>query len=340
MLLSKICGAGGERMDYEDLRLFGLDFRKEKLETKGLPLYLTAGRDFFKLSYAGQQFALVRVYDDERFGVIALEKQAAQLTEKFGMLVAFEFPSVTKSQRDSLTERNIPFIAGSDQVYLPFLGIALCNHFTLAKSVKAEKMMPVTQTLFLWLLYQCGEKMVMKKDAAEKIGVTRTSLTRASEQLASMGLISQRKAGKEILMKAEGSGIELYRKAKPFLINPVQRTITVQNNGKYDDYPLSGESALAKNTMLNDPRIPVRAVWKASIHADMIRELDIRWEPDADPVKLELWKYDPALFAKGGAVDPVSAAMSFENNADERIEGAIEEYLEGYSWYLNSMYQV
>ena len=41
---------------------------------------------------------------------------------------------------------------------------------------------------------------------------------------------------------------------------------------------------------------------------------------------------DPARFMKDGLVDPVSLAMSFEGNADERIEGAIEEYLEDYSW--------
>lgn len=56
----------------------------------------------------------------------------------------------------------------------------------------------------------------MKKDAAEAIGVTRTSLTTASEQLAAMGLISQKKTGKEFLMRLESSGIELYKQAKPF----------------------------------------------------------------------------------------------------------------------------
>jgi hypothetical protein len=38
------------------------------------------------------------------------------------------------------------------------------------------------------------------------------------------------------------------------------------------------------------------------------------------------------LFAKNGIVDPISLALCFENNADERIESSIEEYLEGYKW--------
>ncbi len=319
-------------MSNDSLNLFGLDFQSEKLEIKGLPIYLTAKRTFHKLSWANQSFILIKVHADERFGVIAFEKQAAQLSGRYGIPVAFEFEIISKTQRDSLIKRNISFIAGSDQLYLPFLGISLSNHFTRPKSIKAEKMMPVTQSLFLWLLYKGNAKPVMKKDAADAIGVTRTSLTRASEQLATMGLISQKKNGKEFLMKAESSGIELYRKAKPFLINPIQKIITVQNDREYDQYPLSGESALAELTMLNPPAVPVRSVWKTAIDSDAIPEIDTRWELKADPVRLELWKYNPALFSKGGIADPVSVAMSFEDNVDERIDGAIEEYLEGYAW--------
>ena len=172
----------------------------------------------------------------------------------------------------------------------------------------------------------------MKKEAARAIGATGTSITRASEQLEAMGLISQEKKGKACYMAAQGSGTELFKKAKPYLINPVLKTITVEADGKYKSLPLSGESALAKRTMLNDPAIPVRAVLKSDSRLSDKTGLDIRWTTDINPLKLELWKYDPRLFADNGIADPVSLALSFENSADERIEGAIEEYLEGYIW--------
>ena len=84
--------------------------------------------------------------------------------------------------------------------------------------------------------------------------------------------------------------------------------------------------------MLNEPKIPVRAVYKANMDAGSISEIDTRWMPDADPICLELWKYDPELFGQDGNVDPVSLALCFEENEDERIEGAIEEYMEDYTW--------
>ena len=313
-------------------KLFGLDFKKEKLEVNKLPLYLTSGRSFFRLSYNNMKFILVCVSADEKYGVIAFEKQEKLIREKYGLPAAFGFENLSKLQRDSLIARNIPFISDSGQVYLPFLGIALSNQFSHMKKTKAEKMMPATQALFLYLLYRHDNAPVMKKDAADAIDVTRTSLTRASEQLEQMGLISQKKTGKEYLMQTEGTGIDLYRKAKPYLINPVHHVITVDDNTNNFFYLAAGESALAEITMLNKPAIPVFAVWKNTIKMDEVSEVDIRWDINSKPIQLELWKYNPELFAKHDRVDPVSLAMSFENNVDERIEGAIEEYLEEYQW--------
>jgi hypothetical protein len=100
----------------------------------------------------------------------------------------------------------------------------------------------------------------------------------------------------------------------------------------YNSYPLSGESALAKATMLNMPMIPEYAAYKSDISISDSSLVDTRWEPSLEAVNLELWKYNPKLFAKNGIVDPISLALCFENNADERIESSIEEYLEGYKW--------
>lgn len=314
-------------------KLFGLDFEKKELNVNNLPIYLTARRSFFRLSYNNMEFILVCLPKDEKYGVIAFEKQEKLISEKYGIPVAFGFQNLSKLQRDGLIAKNIPFISDSGQLYLPFLGIALRNQFAHMKKTKAEKMMPATQALFLYLLYRHTNIPVMKKDAAEAIAVTRTSLTRASEQLEEIGLISQKKLGKEYLMQTEGTGIDLYRKAKPYLINPVHSVVTVEDDmTKYFNYPIAGESALAEITMLNRPAMPVYAVWKNEIKMDEITEVDIRWDIYSKAIQLELWKYNPKLFAKNDRVDPVSLAMSFENNADERIEGAIEEYLEEYEW--------
>lgn len=317
-------------MIHESLKLFGLEFRIDELEIWRLPPEMTAGRYFLQLSCSGIRFVLVKLPANEKFGVIAFEKQADRISAELGMPVAFGFENITRTQRDSLIERNVPFIVTADQMYLPFLGIALSDRFTRQKTIRAEKMMPVTQALFLYMLYQ-GGRPIMKKDAADAIGATRTSVTRASEQLAAMRLISQETKGKETWMTPLGGGLEYYEKAKPFLISPVQRIAAVRNSGEYDGFPLAGRSALAGFASARNPGIPVRAVLKSEIREDGAPEIDLRWEPDADIVRLELWKYDPALFAKDGRVDPVSLALSLEH-MDEQTEEAAEAYLKGYPW--------
>ena len=319
-------------MDHDYKKLFGLEFRTNRMKTPDLPLYLTAGREFRRLSNETGSFILVAIPENEKFGVVAFEKQIRQISAKFDMPVALGFETISRAQRDSLIARNIPFISESGQLYLPFLGIALSNRFPQSPKIRVEKMMPVTQALFLYMLYQSKDRPLIKKDAAEAISATRTSITRASEQLSAMHLISQEMKGKEYYMTLRGTGLAAFENAKPYLINPVQRTITVAEEPGHVNYPLSGESALAQRTMLNDPVIPVRAVKKSAVSPEEITEIDIRWEPGKKAVRLELWKYDPCLFARNGTVDPVSLGMSFENNTDERIEGAVEEYLEGYQW--------
>lgn len=311
-------------------RLFGIEFDVKRIKPSGFPLYLTANRSFWKYSFSGNEFILVSVPNDEKFGVVAFEKQRIQFETKFEKPVAFSFSYISGRQRDTLIEKNIPFVSDSGQLYLPFLGMMLTNHFTHQKLINAEKMMPVTQALFLHLLYNCNGKPMLKKDAAEYLGVARTSITRASDQLLSMGLIKQEKLGKECLMMPVANGMDLYEKAKEFLINPVQSAIITI--GDYDSYPLSGESALSKCSMLNAPQIPVRAVFKSDVDAKEMHESDVRWTTDENALCIELWKYDPSLFANNGVVDPISLAMSFSDNVDERIEASVEECLERYKW--------
>ena len=329
VIMLKTCYRGKIMIKHQR-KIFGIKFDVERINPVGLPLYLTAGRSFWRYTYSGMSFIIVNIPNDEKFGVIAFEKQRALLEKRFESPVAFSFSYISGRQRDSLIEKNIPFISDAKQLYLPFLGVMLSDRLAQQKQINAEKMMPVTQALFLHILYNSNNKPMLKKDAAEFLCVTRTSITRASDQLLSMDLISQDMIGKECYMMPVMTGKELYKKAKPFLINPVQRVITTDSD--FDCYPFSGESALSMCSMLNAPKIPVRAIYKSDVDINEISEIDVRWSSDDSAVNLELWKYDPRLFEKKGVVDPVSLAMSLKENVDERIETSIEEYLEEYEW--------
>lgn len=48
---------------------------------------------------------------------------------------------------------------------------------------------------------------------------------------------------------------------------------------------------------------------------------------DSQQSEVEIWKYDPQIFARNGIVDAISLAMSLKNEQDERIQNAVEELL-------------
>ena len=44
-------------------------------------------------------------------------------------------------------------------------------------------------------------------------------------------------------------------------------------------------------------------------------------------VRVEIWQYDPGILGKNGIADPLSLALSLQENHDERVEQAVEELL-------------
>lgn len=312
---------------------FGLSFDIIQTQApKGLPFYMSNNRKFYELKSDAITFLVVELSDIDKFGVVALEKQLAKYMEITKMNAAYAFSKLNKVQRDALTGRMIPFVCLPSQIYLPFLGIVLANQFKKEKVILTDRMTPAAQSLFLYFLYCVKDKAVLKKDAADALGLTRTSITRASEQLKALGLINEEAHGKEVRMSASEVGRAYFEQARPYLINPVCQVITVAGNEALQDLPLSGESALSNRSMLNSPRLPIVAVAKNDPMVKKFVITDEKWESSTDLYQVELWKYNPGLFIKDHLVDPVSMLLILQNCQDERVQGELEDYLEELEW--------
>lgn len=312
-------------------KYFGDIVSLHEIEEKPHIALFLAKRRMFQVNIDGISFILIEIAPDDKFPVTALKKQMEIYENSLRSPVAFSFDFISRMQRDSLIRKQIPFVAGPDQIYLPFLGMILSNRFRLPREVNKEKMMPVTQQLFLYLLYQ-KENSAVKYLAAKDLQCTCTSITRASDQLSAMGLIRQEKTGKEIRMYLKSIPSKAIQMAKPYLINPVQKRLTVCRSALEGNLLYAGETALSEYSMLNPPRITEAAVYKADVDKKSLCEIDPRWvEPDT-LVTIELWKYNPSFFAVSGKVDPVSLACSLQDRADERIETAIDEMMEELIW--------
>jgi hypothetical protein len=77
--------------------------------------------------------------------------------------------------------------------------------------------------------------------------------------------------------------------------------------------------------MLTEPKWPVYAMtaadWKAATDAG-VRELP---EPETGAQEWQLWSYSPALMPDATTVDSLSLTLSLQENADDRIQLALDE---------------
>lgn len=96
---------------------------------------------------------------------------------------------------------------------------------------------------------------------------------------------------------------------------------------------MAGETALAKKSMLNDPKCMVYAMDKKRLK-EIPQEAIVQpqFVLGNDYVEIELWKYNPSAYMMDDMVDVVSLVQSLKNVDDERVEMQIEEVMEEYRW--------
>lgn len=291
-----------------------------------LPFYMTI-RNITMLEIYGISFALVDVKKETELSVTAMKKQKCKYEEALRCPVAYSLSLSSLSLRNALIKNGISFIDLPQNIFLPFMGIVLQDVYK-KHQIKINQMMPATQMVFLKLLYMDDEKTMLKGEMAKQLNLTKTSITRATAQLAEMGLIQQVKSGTAIAIRRNYARKKYYENAKIYLINPVQKELAVFRDKTFCESFTAGESALSQASDLNPPKIEERAIFKNNVIVDNLKVADVRSEDPRNCLKIQLWKYDPSYFAKEGCVDPVSLACTFKEFEDERIEMSIDELLE------------
>ncbi len=232
---------------------------------------------------------------------------------------------ITARERQGMLESHIPFIVENKQCYLPFLGMLITERCD-AELQKKEKLLPSAQLLLFYYIYS-RKKEMFTKDAVAGLGFSAMTITRAVRNLEQTGLIQVYKSGVQKIMTTNLTARELYEKSKPFLQNPVKRTVFIPTKQVDNNLLYAGDSALAMVSMLNSPRITCYATlseehWKTDTNTNLINE--------NNQVKLQIWKYNPKTLVKDNHVDILSLAAYYIDDQDERIQECVEEMLDEY----------
>ena len=153
------------------------------------------------------------------------------------------------------------------------------------------------------------------------------TLSRAVKELSAAGLASAYTVGRARWLRMELPPAQAWERATPVLRTPVKRTVWVAAHEGVAPQPLriAGLSALARYSMLTEPKWPVYAVtineWKAAMDAGVCALP----EPEARAQEWQIWSYSPALVPGATTVDPLSLILSLQESADERVQLALGE---------------
>lgn len=301
--------------------VFGIPIKYEVWDKKSsLPLYIAEGYDFLEAYIGGERCITIKPRD-LLATLPAIKKQIGKIQQVDSVPIVLVLDRVSFQRRKSLIENNIPFIT-SKQVFLPFIGTMLTNE--CEEKIEMSKFVFSTQQLFLLYLYRNQKEFYVSAEA-KILPFTAMTLTRAVKQLEATGLFTATKHGVKKLIEAKYDRMELFQKARKFLLNPVRKWGYIDKKDVTADMVLAGETALSERTMLNPAKVTTYAIWEKNFDkADLTEELI---DPETQ-VMLELWAYDPKLFSNDNTADDLSVALSFMENNDERIEESVEELIE------------
>ena len=307
-------------MEYLE-RVLGIKvYYKEKAEIP-LPAYIYDKYDVREVSMNGANaIFLYPVADPDPVNIV--RKHIERIQKTIHVPVVLILQKIMHRQREYLLQEHIPFIAEGKQIYLPFMAVYLQERCDGIEQ-KKEELLPSSQLLLLYFIYHGSGELPMSI-AAENLGFTPMSISRAAKQLENTGIIRSKREGTKKILFSNLTPEELFDSAKDFLYNPVKRTIYVPQNSIPKELLLSGYSALSEYSMLNPPSVSCYA-----------SQSSVQWQhlstPDLidsdDQCSVEIWRYDPGKLSNGLCVDPLSLAISLQNDLDERVESAVEEML-------------
>lgn len=302
-------------------RVLGIEVLYENKALEHLPNFISTRYDSQRVSLNGQK-AVFLYPRTELEQVETLKKHLERVKKSANCPVVLVPEQITVRQKEYLLREKIAFIVEGKQIYLPFMAVYLQERCAAEKNNRQE-ILPSAQMLLLHFIYE-GAQELSTSQAAKDLALTPTSISRASKQLEEMGILKARKSGVQKILFSEDSPKELFHRAEKDLLNPVKRTVYVPEKKMETIMLESGYSALAEYSMLNAPGVRCYASAKISQwNSCMTRDL----QDSNSQVAIEMWRYDPQKLSKTKTVDELSLALSLREDADERVEEAVEEML-------------
>ncbi|MDP3652993.1 MAG: hypothetical protein Q8R67_15045 [Rhodoferax sp.] len=293
-----------------------------------LPYFLRDAFEFSELELLGQPVVLAMGRGATKQSLSEVRTWLDKVKTLAGQPVVYVIDALASYDRRRLIEQKVPFIVPGNQLYLPDLGLDLREYFRQRAPATQAALSPSAQAMLITaLLRQPWQPDWQPSIVASALGYTPMTLSRAVKELTAAGLATPYTVGRSRWLRMELPPEQVWERAKPALRTPVKRTAWVAGSSVAAPWPsrIAGLSALARHSMLAEPKWPVVAMtaaeWKAATDAG-VQELPA---PEAGAQEWQVWSYSPSLVEDAMTVDPLSLTLSLQENADDRIQLALDE---------------
>jgi len=169
---------------------------------------------------------------------------------------------------------------------------------------------------------------------AERLGYSKMTASRVLNELLSTEVGVVKTDGRARTLAFHGDRHVLWSRCLPYMDMPVRyrQMVTTEQKGSITGV-YAGLTALASRSMLAKPKVTTIAVtseqWAEIKGRDDVKMTSVESE---DAIEMEMWVYDPALFAVDGICDPFSLFLSLRDEQDERVLQAIDEMMRAIQW--------
>lgn len=287
-----------------------------------LPLVVTGAYRCYEATLMGIPIILLEVLD-AGYTPKQLQKHQHIVMGLMQSHVVFTMENAVSYHVSRMIDFAVNFIIPDKLIYVPTLLIYL-REVKDTRKLDDEVMPGIAQCLLLFHLQRDSLDGMTNKELSEKFNMSYASMNRAIRWLIGKGLV-ELEGVKEKKLKMVDKGRELWERALPLMPSPIERILYTDE--QLDDKPLAGESALESYTMLATPEIPCKAVSKKWA-SEQPKEKLIKY----GECRVEVWRYDPMLLAKGNVVDPLSLYLSLKTNEDERVRIELKNLINNVKW--------
>jgi len=302
----------------------GLDVEISPLDTynaKGFPTFLTSTYTFYKGVIYGNIVVFARLKSENIPAPSNYAKHEKIVKRTCQCPVIFVFDKIQSYNKARIISLGINFIVLGSQIYMPELFIILSNKGSVAKhNNPSNSLTPTAQEILLLYFYGNANKFSYKH-IQDALAMPYPTVCRAIEQLEALGICKVLGLRNKVVCFEENKR-NLLEKALPIMKSPVKRVIYSAQ------YPQNAHkariTALSEYTMIS----PDEYEYAAISYEDYKKLESFSDEDDNLPVHIEVWNYNPDLFAKNGIVDKISLYLSLKDIYNERIQYELKQMIQ------------